>query len=299
MSRAGGASVEAAIDVPRLRDIVAWPLAGLVIVATAWALGHPGQGGTEIRLPTVAGDIAVYLGSGLYAHDPVAVAREALVWDGVNLLIGVPALLVAAASAARGSSRGRLVTAGLAAYFTYVYLMYATMSALNPLFFVYAAIVATGASTTALHLAGLDPRAVAAALPLPRRLVVGYLLGTATLLVALWTARVAAILATGHFPPALAGMATLETQAIDLGLVVPFLAWSAILLWRRSPWGTPLAAMALAFGAMLDLAIPAWIVSGLRAGGGNWREALPMLLVSAAGVALAVLALRRAPWTAR
>lgn len=278
-----------------LRDVIAWPLGGLVLVAAGWALTHPGHLGSEIVRPTLVGDLAVYRGSGLYAHDPAAVAREALVWDAINLLAGVPALLVAAVSAAYGSLRGRLIVAGLSAYFTYVYLMYVTMSALNPLFFVYVTIVAVSASATVLQLAGLDVRRVGDAARLPRRLVAGYLLGTAALLVILWTARVAAVLVTGHFPAELAGMTTLETQAIDLGLVVPFLAWSGVLLWRRAPWGAALATMALTFGVMLDLAIPAWVLSGLRASGADWVEAAPMLAVSVAGVVLALACLRRVP----
>ncbi len=262
----------------------------LVAVAAGAALLQPG-GEPHVVYTTVRGEAALLQGTGLYRELPVAVAREGIVWDVVNLFLAVPALLVAVVFAARGSLRGRLAVAGLSLYFAYVYLTWATLT-FNPLFLVYVAIFALGLVALFLYLARLDPADVKAHVSprFPRRFYAGFSFASAGVVTLLWVVRVADILRTGHFPPELAGLSSLPTQALDLGLVVPLSVAAGVLLWKDHPVGYVLAALQLTFGCLMFLTIPAWIVVPLVQDGQlRAVEALPFLLICAVGLVLAGL----------
>jgi hypothetical protein len=245
-----------------------------------------------IEHTTVRGQEAVYQGSGLYRYDPVVVVREGKIWDVINLCIGLPLLAAAVILTLRGSLRGRLLLGGLLAYFFYVYLMYATMMAFNPLFLAYVAIFSLSLVAFFLNMGRID----VAGLPshfshrFPRTVFIVFSLLLSAALLLLWTGRIVPIMMTGRFPAELAGVATLETQALDLGLIVPLALSSAILLWRRSPWGYFLTSVAITFGFMMFITIPAWIVVPLvQEGQVNLVEGIPFFLLCLAGVVLVVL----------
>jgi hypothetical protein len=54
--------------------------------------------------------------------------------------------------------------------------------------------------------------------------------------------------------------------ALDLSLLTPFLALSAIWLWRRRPWGFALAAMLLVKGTVYTLVLTAGSLFAANAG---------------------------------
>ena len=183
------------------------------------------------------------------------------VWDAVNLFIALPLLALALYLSWRGSLRGRLLLGGLLFFLFYAYLGYAMSVALNPFFLVYVAIFALSAVAFFLNLAALDverlPERIAPRLP--HRFFIGYMLAISVVLLALWTQRVIAILSANQFPPELAGLTTLGSQALDLGLLVPLALAAAILLWRRSPWGYLLLSVATTVGLLMLICIPLWV----------------------------------------
>jgi hypothetical protein len=92
----------------------------------------------------------------------------------------------------------------------------------------------------------------------------------------------------GRFPDEIAGMTTLQTQAFDLGLVVPLLVSTAILLWRHSAWGYLIAGISCTFGFIMCIALPAWIaVPLLQSGQINLVEAAPLTLLCLVGLYVA------------
>ncbi len=104
----------------------------------------------------------------------------------------------------------------------------------------------------------------------------------------LWMRLIFSILGAGQFPSQFAGMVALQTQALDLGLVVPLMISTAILLWRRSSWGYLLAGVSVSFGLMMYIVLPAWIaVPLLRQGRIDLVEAVPFLAGSGVGLVLA------------
>ncbi len=269
----------------------------LVLVATASGLFYR-TNEPRIGHLTVRGEHAVFQGSGLYRFDPAVLAREGIIWDVINLAIGLPLLAAAIYLSARGSLRGRLLLAGLLSYFFYVYLMYATMMAFNPLFIVYVAIFALSGVGFFINLSSID----VAGLPqkmgprFPRRVFAVFSLVVGAMLVFLWMGRIVPMTISNAFPPELAGLSTLEPQALDLGLLVPLALASGILLLRRSPWGYFLIAVMITHGFMMFISVPSWIVVPLiQDGAVNAFEASPFLLVSLLGLFLTVWFYRNVP----
>jgi hypothetical protein len=82
----------------------------------------------------------------------------------------------------------------------------------------------------------------------PRWLFTGFTLVMSTALIMLWLGRIIPYTLAGRFPDELAGLTTLVTHAFDMGMVVPLLLSTAILLWRRSGWGYILSAISVTFG---------------------------------------------------
>jgi hypothetical protein len=248
-----------------------------------------------IEHTTVRGQKAVYQGSGLYRFDPAVLVREGKIWDGINLFLGLPLFCAAIVLNLRGSLRGRLLLGGLLAYFFYAYLMYATMMAFNPLFLVYVAIFALCPVAFFLNMGRIDIPGLPAHFSqrFPRTVFIIFSFALSLALILLWIGRILPTMKSGLFPEELAGITTLETQALDLGLIVPLALSSAILLWRRSPWGYFLTSVSITFGFMMFITIPAWIVVPLiREGKANLVEGVPFLLLCLTGFILVFLFFR-------
>jgi hypothetical protein len=266
----------------------------LVMVAAGMGVFYQTPGAPFVYT-TVRGEQATFQGSGLYRLDPVSFAREGIVWDGINLFLGLPLLGLAVFLSLRNSLRGRLLLGGLLFYFFYVYLMYMTACSLNVLFLVYVAIFALSGVAFFTNLHGLEVRLLSARISkqFPRRLFIVFTFGTSAVLIFLWLGRIIPIMISGHFPSELAGLNTLPVQGLDLGFVVPLLLSTGILLWRRSPWGPLLTGISLSYGAMMSVTVPALIAVPLfREGRINLIEAAPFLVVCLAGLFLAALYFR-------
>lgn len=228
----------------------------------------------------------------MYRYDPAWFALEGIIWDVINLCIGLPLFAVAIYLSRHNSLRGKLLLSGLLFYFVYAYLMYTTGVAFNRLFVVYVAIFALGAVAFFLTLSDIDvaylPTQVSTRFP--RRLFIGFTFAMSAILVFLWLGRILPIMLTDQFPPDLAGVSTLESQGLDLGMVVPLAFSAGVLLMRRSPWGYFLAGITMTHGFMMFISIPAWIVVPLvQSGKINLLEAAPFLVASFLGLILAVM----------
>jgi len=265
-------------------------IAVLVLVAVSTSIFFHASG-VPIHFVTVRGEHATYQGSGLYAYDPASVAREGIIWDVIDLCLALPLFLVALVFSFRGSLRARLGLCGLLFYFFYKYMQYATMLAFNQMFLVYVALFALSVVAFFLTLPGIEvarlPEHISARFS--RRLFIGFALAMSAALLLLWVGgRIVPDTVASRFPDDIAGEATLVTQAFDLGIVVPLLLSTAILLWRRSAWGYLLASISLTFGFIMCVTLPAWIVVPLvQSGQINLVEAAPFALLCLVGLSLA------------
>jgi hypothetical protein len=259
----------------------------LVLVATATGVFYH-TAGAPIHFVTVRGEHATYQGSGLYRYDPAELSSEGIVWDVINLCLALPLFALALVFSWRGSLRGRLLLGGLLCYFVYVYLQAATGDAFNPLFLVYVTIFALAAVAFFLNLQGIAVSGLPAHFSehFPRWLFISLTLVISLALTVLWVGGcIIPYTLAGRFPDEDAGMTTLVTQAFDLGMLVPLLLSTAILLWRRSAWGYLLTGISMTVGFLMCVTIPAFIaVPLLQAGQLTLLEAALVVLVCLIGL---------------
>jgi hypothetical protein len=246
-------------------------VAGLGVVAagvgvlTAWGHAHR-------SFMTLRGELVSIQGGGLYAHDSVSGAAQAIGQDFVTLLVAVPLLLLATRMASTGSVRGQLMRAGALAYFAYTYILLAFGATYNELFLIYVAIFSASAFGFVWSVVSLDagrlqdhfsPR-------FARRRVGWALIGFGGLLTLMWLSRIVPALLTGTPPPGLGNYSTLFVQAGDLGIVIPTAILAGTLLVRGRAFGYVLApvmlVMASAFGLALLAMSAAMAVAGVEIG---------------------------------
>jgi hypothetical protein len=263
----------------------------LVLAATVTGIFyHPG--GRQIQAVTVRGQPALYQGSGLYKYNPVSFAREGVVWDVIDLCIALPLFAVSSVASMKNSLRGRLFLGGLLAYFFYVYLSCAMMYAFNDLFLVYIAIFALSIVAFGMNAVKISVKDLPSRMRhrFPRRLYIWFSILLACALAVLWISRIISVMQTGLLPAEYAGLNTLGSQALDLGLIVPMAAATAMLLARRSAWGYYLCSLAITFGLMMFITIPAWVtVPLIQDGKTSVFEAVPFFALSLIGIALAIV----------
>jgi hypothetical protein len=258
----------------------------LVLVAAGTGVFYQ-TAGAHINFVTVRGEHATYQGSGLYYYDPASVAREGIIWDVIDLILALPIFAVAMVLSWRGSLRGRLLLGGMLFYFFYKYMQYAVLVAFNPLFLVYVVIFALSAVAFFLNLRSIDmsrlPTHISARFP--RWLFIGFTLVMSAALILLWLGRIIPYTLANLFPDEFAGLTTLVTQAFDLGVVVPLLLSTGILLWRRSAWGYLIGGISITYGFIMCITLPAWIaVPLIQAGQINLIEAAPFILLCLMGL---------------
>jgi hypothetical protein len=202
---------------------------------------------------------------------PPSIRTQLVVQDLLLLIVGVPALLLGVRYAARDSTAGRVVWLGALAYSAYVWLSTGLQVPFSRFFLGYAGLFALSLFTLIGGVLATDPEALRSALEdrLPDRLYAGALFLIAGGLAALWLAELVPATISG-IPPALVaetGPQALVSHFLDLTLVVPALAVTAGLLWRKRPWGYALAGVGVVFGALLAPTITGATVALLFVGG--------------------------------
>lgn len=209
------------------------------------------------------------LSQGLYNEIPVY--RTALFLQDVVILgIGVPALAVGLWLAVRGSPRGQIIWLGSLVFMTYIWASQSLVLAYNDAFLLHVALFALSVFTLASGVLALDPTEFEETMAerLPNRLYVGFLAVTAVALGILWLSELVGPLLTGSEPSGVAqfGPLSKNTYVLDLGLVVPALAVTAVWLARGRDWAYPLTGILVVFAALLAPAITSMTITLLMGG---------------------------------
>jgi hypothetical protein len=230
-------------------------------ILTAW-------GATHRAFITLRGETVSIQGGGLYGHESVSGAAQAIGQDFVTLLVAVPLLLVAARIASTGSVRGLVLRAGALAYFAYTYLLLAFGGTYNELFLAYVALFSVSSFGFILSIVSIDASRLQAQFS-PRfvRRPVGWaLVGFGALLASLWLGRIIPALVSGKTPPGLESYSTLFVQVGDLGVVIPAAILAGTLLVRGRAFGYLLAPVMLVLASAFGLALLAMAASMTIAG---------------------------------
>lgn len=201
----------------------------------------------------------------LFRGDAPFFVAQAIGQDFVTLAVALPALMVAAILAGRGSGRGRLVWLGVLTYLVYTYAIYAFATRFNSLFLVYVALLGCslyaligGLATT--HFEGLKARFTSRT---PVKAVSVFLAVVAVLFYVLWLSEVVPALISGEVPQSVAenGTPTNGVHVLDMAWMLPAMALTSVWLWRKRAIGYVLAGGLLTFMSLLTLAIMAMIAS--------------------------------------
>ena len=247
--------------------VLACLIAVLALVAAGAGAFYQGEG-ASYHFTSLRGETVAIQGHGLYRVDSVSAASQAIAQDVVTLVVGLPLLLIALWLYRRGSLRGQLLLAGTLAYFLYTYTSMAFGASFNPFFLVYVALFSLSLFAVISALVSVDLRSLPAHFTarLPRRAIAVFMFGSAALLLLMWLGRLGPALLSGAAPYGLDANTTLFIQVLDLGLIVPLMVLTGVLLLRRRPLGYLLASVALIKLVTLGTALIAMIVGELLAG---------------------------------
>jgi hypothetical protein len=210
-------------------------LAGVLVIATVYGLLVEGA----YRAPT---GVRPSLPATLRGQDLVTLlAAVVLVWGAVR--------------ARAGSLAGHIVWLAVCLYTAYTYLMY-VVAPYNDALLLYIAGIGLGGYGFVHGLVRLDARAMEGAFrDLPRRGLAWFLLGLAALFTAMWLVSILSVWPGGIPDDLFTYDIPSIVHVLDLGVVLPLLAITGVMLLRGHPVAPVLAAILLVKTLTLGLAL--------------------------------------------
>lgn len=209
-------------------------------------------------IKTISGQTINLYGRGVYKNDSLSMAVQAKGQDLVTLFFGVPFLLYSVKLNKKETLLGRFLLTGALAYFLYAYTIYCFAESYNFLFIGYVAIMGLSfyafvSCMTTFKLGRINEN-------FNKKIPTKYL-GISNIIFALliglnWVRR----LAPAEVGKYLDHYTTLPIQALDLGIVLPTIIFSAIMLMRRHSWGYLLTPIITFKGLTLLIALDAMII---------------------------------------
>jgi hypothetical protein len=239
----------------------------LSIFASSYAIVS-NQGPGEYEYRSIFGEKVSIYGKGLYSHDSVSMAAQAIAQDYVTLFLGVPLLLLSFYMYRKGFLKGSLLLTGTLGYFLYTYASYSFLSMYNSMFLTYVALMSASFFAFILMMMSYDVEK----LPLfftkkmPVKFLGGFLLFGSFVFGMMWTGKLGLPLLNNTPPADLQHYTTFVIQALDLGFVVPTGLLAGILLIMRKPFGYLLAPVIIIKEITLLTALTAMILLQLKAG---------------------------------
>jgi hypothetical protein len=216
------------------------------------------------QIKTVSGGVVDLYGYGIYHNDSLSMAVQAKGQDLVTLVLGVPFLIYALLKNRQNSIKGRLYLAGTLAYFLYTYTIYCFAGSFNSFFIFYVILMGLSfycfiACMTSFNLSTINTY-FTKKLPIKylsiSNLVFAFLIGVNWLS---YLKPPTTALKLEHYT-------TFPVQAMDLGIVLPAIVISSIMLLRKRNWGYLMLPILMFKGLTLLLALDAMIIFMLANG---------------------------------
>jgi len=199
-----------------------------------------------------------------YAQEKLKWALQGMAGDAVNLFVIVPALLVSAILAYRGSIPGKLIWLGTLLCILYSSIFYALAVHFNQLFFVYCGVLGLSfyAIAGSLSSVPLDEIAARYGPRAPLKTTAVVLLLFALLTAAQWMGQIVPALRSGTPPQEVVetGLFTHPAAVLDLSTFLPALVICAVMLLRRKPIGFVLAPALMSAMVLMSFGIEAMAV---------------------------------------
>jgi len=217
-------------------------LSALAASYGAFAGGGPGSYQFESLR---SGEITIY-GEGLYKYESIALGPQARGQDVVTLFLWIPLLIISLYIALKNSLRGKLLLTGTIGYFLYTYTMY-TFIQFNEMYLVYIALMASSLYAFILSFMSLEIPQLRSAFTekIPVKTLAAFQILSAFGLAFRWFADLVPSLLTGTAPSELQHYSSIPVYSMDLGLIVPAFAVSAVLLLKRATYGYVLTTVLL------------------------------------------------------
>lgn len=237
------------------------------IVATSYGIfSNQGQGESEYK--SIFGETISIYGKGLYRHESVQMASQAIAQDVVTLFLGIPLLLFSLYLARKGLLKGRLLLTGTLGYFLYTYVSYSFLSMYNSFFLIYVFLMSASLFAFILAMMSFD----IPTLPqyfnekLPVTFIGSFLLVVSFVFSIMWLGKIVPSIMKDTPPVGLEHYTTLVIQAMDLGFVIPASILAGIWLMKRRPLGFLLASVMIIKEITLLTALSAMVVFQMLAG---------------------------------
>jgi hypothetical protein len=212
--------------------------------------------------------------------------------DWITLVLAVPLLVTGLLLSRRHSMRGLLLWLGVLGYGVYNFAFYMLGAALNVFFLLYVLAFLSSAVALILALSRISVPQVAQRFRVstPVRMIGGYYALVAAGLASVWIVTWAAYAFAGR-PTPIEEAAFRLVAALDLALMVPALASGGVLLWRRSPWGYVISAIAGIQGSLYLVVLSVNSVVAIDRGFSEAPGELPLWGTLALGTVIATGAL--------
>ncbi|MFK9091027.1 hypothetical protein [Bacillus salipaludis] len=239
------------------------------ILATSFAiLGSQGQGPGEYEYKSVFRETITLYGKGLYQHDSISMATQAIAQDYVTLFLGVPLLLFSLYLSGKGLLKGKLLLTGTLGYFLYTYASYSFLAMYNSMFLIYVLLMSLSffAFTLAMMSFEIPRLPLSFKEKLPVTFIGCFLLAVSFVFGIMWLGKIVPPLFTQRPPVGIEHYTTLVIQALDLGFVIPLGILAGILLMKRKPFGYLLSSIIIIKQITLLTALTAMVVLQILAG---------------------------------
>jgi len=210
-----------------------------------------------IAILAVTATLSGLFWKGLYKHDTISMAAQAMGQDLITLLIGVPILLGSLYLIRKNSLRGSLIWMGTIFYFLYSYASMAFLASYNQMFLVYVALFSLSMYTFVYGLLSLNVKTIKKSIsPGKASKIAGmFLIFSGAMVALMWIKMITDSLLTGIAPSALESYTTLVVQALDIGLVFPATLIGGLLILKGKEWGYALVSILLIKASLLGTAI--------------------------------------------
>jgi hypothetical protein len=250
--------------------IVDW-LIPLIVILSLFTAGVGlfwRDGGNSFTFTSLRGQTVQIDGRGLYRNDTLFTAGSFRGTDAENIIVAVPLLVVAFVACRRGSLGGRFLLVSALSWFLYNGASMALGAAYNSLFLAYIGLFSASLFAFILVFTSIDLVALAGHIPAgaPHRGLAIFLFIAGLAPLGLWLSDVIGSLVQGKAPELLATYTTPVTYVLDLGVIVPVVFLSGILVLRRAPLGYLLATIMLVLLAVTGLAVIGQTVAQINAG---------------------------------
>ncbi len=194
---------------------------------------------------------------GLYKHETISMAAQAMGQDLITLIIGIPVLMGSLYLIQKNSLKGHLIWMGTLFYFLYSYASMSFLASYNQLFLVYVALFSLSLYTFIYGLLSLNVKTIKEKVtPGKTSKIAGtFLIFSGAMVALMWVKMIADSLLTGVAPAALEGYTTLVIQALDIGVIFPATLIAGILIIKGKSWGYALVSILLIKASLMGTAI--------------------------------------------